>query len=685
MLHPCSKKRSRPGLTTLFLGVLVAFAAACGLSAPTPTPKFSALTMDPTAFVSASLDEQILRSNTIVRASLLSAAAGVETVPSDPGVNPTYRPVQELKFRIHEYLEGSGSAELVVVVPGDHTYMTEAEARQSAETAVSQRNTAWDGREGVLFLNTLQLTYAANGASDTSGASQPEDASVFTLTLSNQGAQSNWEYAIDTLSRAWLPARDAGGAAGQSSEASGTMFITDGSQSPPPVVSLAELRSRITEIDAMLKAGEGIEGYEDCIYHKLTRERHYRNDPYVPPLYSITLNSGSPAGIEIYRETILEQFPNYFAFWLSGPDMEFFQASIADDDSSAQNGYDHTLVTLRPFPAGEYQVFYNWQHWDDIPCNFKPADAYDDWTVKVIAPSGTMHEAFFDPADGSGVVGFSADVGRLEPRELSSGNSVTAVQSLLWNGGSVALTLEPYLFLSGQSLDFIALDGSVALTLEVSAATADSAAGSLTWALAQQPWQDGDRLMLRIRQSVTSEPATPTPAMPEPTATPIPPTPELTATPEPATPTPEPATPTPEPATPTPEPATATPPPTPTPTPAPATPTPVPLSPPPVPSGLAASASGADSVALSWTALAGASHYGVYRYFPASSELPAFWGKVSENVAEASYTVTGLDCETEYHYGIAAHGDGVTYSASWGPGFSDPVAVTTGACSGPGT
>ena len=669
MLHSCSKKRSCPGLTVLFLGVLMAFAAACGLSAPTPTPKFSALTMDPTAFVSASLDEQILRSNTIVRASLLSAAAGVETVPSDPGVNPTYRPVQELKFRIHEYLEGSGPAESVVVVPGDHTYMTEAEARRSAEAAVSQRNTAWDGREGVLFLNTLQLTYAANGASDASGASQPEDASVFTLTLANQGAQSNWEYTIDTLSRAWLPAQDAGGAAGQSSEASGTMFITDGSQSPPPVVSLAELRSRITEIDAMLKAGEGIEGYEDCIYHKLTRERHYRNDPYVPPLYSITLNSGSPAGIEIYRETILEQFPNYFAFWLSGPDMEFFQASIADDDSSAQNGYDHTLVTLRPFPAGEYQVFYNWQHWDDISCNFKPVDAYDDWTVKVIAPSGTMHEAFFDPADDSGVVGFSTDAGRLEPEEFSAGNSVTAVKSLLWEGGSVALTLEPYLFLGGQALDFIALDGSVALTLEVSAATADSAAGSLTWTLAQQPWRDGDRLMLRIRQSVTPVPAVPTPAAPEPTTTP-----------EPATPTPEPApsaTPEPATATPAPEPATATP--------EPATPTPVPLSAPPVPSGLAASASGSDSVALSWTPLAGASHYGVYRYFPASSELPAFWGKVSENVPEASYTVTGLDCETEYHYGIAAHGDGVTYSASWGPGFSDPVAVTTGACPGPGT
>ena len=170
------------------------------------------------------------------------------------------------------------------------------------------------------------------------------------------------------------------------------------------------------------------------------------------------------------------------------------------------------------------------------------------------------------------------------------------------------------------------------------------------------------------------------PSEPVETATP---TPELaaTATPEPgstATPAPEPTDPpAPPAATATPEPATATP--------EPATPTPVSLNAPPTPSGLAASASGADSVVLSWTALAGASHYGVYRYFPARSELPAFWGKVSENVPEASYTVTGLDCETEYHYGIAAHGDGVTYSASWGPGFSDPVAVTTGACPGPGT
>ena len=149
----------------------------------------------------------------------------------------------------------------------------------------------------------------------------------------------------------------------------------------------------------------------------------------------------------------------------------------------------------------------------------------------------------------------------------------------------------------------------------------------------------------------------------EPTATPVPTT---TATPVPPTGTPEP------------DPATATP------VPPAATATPVPPTA-PVPSGLTATASGSDSIVLSWTPLAGASRYGVYRQFQATSDFPSHWGKVSERVTSASYTVTGLACGTTYHYGIAAYGDGVTYAASWSASYSAPVSATTGACDGPGS
>ena len=190
------KAKWQPVLFIMLLGLITVLSAACGLSEPTPTREYQAATMDPSAFVSPSLDEQILRSDTIVRASLQSAAAGVETVPSGPGVAPTYRPVQELRFQILEYLEGSGPGVFAVVVRGDRTFLTEAEARQTADAALARRNTSWDDREGVLFLKAIDLTYATGGGTE---ARNSGSEAAYAFTLSNQGAQSGWEYTRSTL------------------------------------------------------------------------------------------------------------------------------------------------------------------------------------------------------------------------------------------------------------------------------------------------------------------------------------------------------------------------------------------------------------------------------------------------------------------------------------------------------
>ena len=49
-------------------------------------------------------------------------------------------------------------------------------------------------------------------------------------------------------------------------------------------------------------------------------------------------------------------------------------------------------------------------------------------------------------------------------------------------------------------MDFIALDGSVALTLDVADATVDAPNNTLSWPVVSQPWQSGNKLMLRIRE-----------------------------------------------------------------------------------------------------------------------------------------------------------------------------------------
>ena len=107
------------------------------------------------------------------------------------------------------------------------------------------------------------------------------------------------------------------------------------------------------------------------------------------------------------------------------------------------------------------------------------------------------------------------------------------LRALIWRSNSVVLMLDDYVSLSGQALDFIELDGSIDTSLDIADATVNQTAATWTWSVASQPWDDGDLLMLRVRDSSVTPPPPPPPATPTPTptATPIPPT----ATPTPAT------------------------------------------------------------------------------------------------------------------------------------------------------
>ncbi len=53
-------------------------------------------------------------------------------------------------------------------------------------------------------------------------------------------------------------------------------------------------------------------------------------------------------------------------------------------------------------------------------------------------------------------------------------------------------------------MDFIELDGSVPLSLNIDDATIDAANHTLSWTVSEQPWHDGDKLMLRIREALSA-------------------------------------------------------------------------------------------------------------------------------------------------------------------------------------
>ena len=61
------------------------------------------------------------------------------------------------------------------------------------------------------------------------------------------------------------------------------------------------------------------------------------------------------------------------------------------------------------------------------------------------------------------------------------------------------LKLTPHNALVGRVVDFIELDGTVSLSLIVDDATVDAVNNTLSWTVASQPWEDGDQLMVRIR------------------------------------------------------------------------------------------------------------------------------------------------------------------------------------------
>ena len=157
------------------------------------------------------------------------------------------------------------------------------------------------------------------------------------------------------------------------------------------------------------------------------------------------------------------------------------------------------MVSARPLPTGAYKFHLN--HRD---VHFVPCDGYTtryEWTVTVNAPEGTLHEAFFDPVTVGSAVAADGANGVLKPASFTDVNgAATTIERIAWESGTVKIELTPHTGLGGHVVDFIELDGRASLSLNVDDATVDSANDTLSWVVASQPWEDGDTLMLRIRE-----------------------------------------------------------------------------------------------------------------------------------------------------------------------------------------
>lgn len=443
--------------------------------------------------VAPSLEEQIFDalgsdSMVIVRATFVSLTAKAETISGPPA---TYLPIHELRFNVHEYLEGSGPKEIVVVVRNNYNFDDRNRALGYAEHAESKRNNTWDNQEAVLFVELSQP-----------GTSSATGSPVMTAEFMIENPRaSEWDYTIDSeLTLVWLPAQ--GSARGAVSET--TEFVTDGAQTPPSTITLGELKAEIAALRAELETGGNTIGVKLCIANRILRERQDRAYGLEPSQVGETLASGLAAGTNVFKFDDRERFKidgrweRGYHGWVIGPDAVLFEAVTIDDDDKWWTGYNLGFSTARPLPAGEYRLHYVYRPSNRHPCKFKPYDSYADWTVTVTAPAGTVHEAFFDPVDIGSGVGADASNGVLEPTAFKVGQVSASLQSLKWEGGSTTLNLSAAVSMSGHALDFIALDGTIAHSLDGGAAAVSGS--TLTWSVATQPWQAGDKLMLRIRQ-----------------------------------------------------------------------------------------------------------------------------------------------------------------------------------------
>ena len=470
-------------------------------STPKPTPLPTEEPIEHKVFrldTPPTLDWQIVDSQTIVVATLITATAGTEATKVTPA---RYRPAHVLQFRAGQYLKGSGPNQFTVMVVDrtkeGPTFSAQSDALTEANRTLAERNTEWDSRPGVLFLEGPE-TSVSGGATGASGTT-----STFRLTNNDLLDQDPFLYSIDTLSRSWLP--DATSSESGASRTSETpqQFITDGASNPPPVILITALQNRINEIQAKLDAGDGSSAFVNCVERVLKRPWWYE-DWEPGQIHTGTLESGMPSGSEFGSRKVPSdtRYRTIWKFTAEDNTADLFTIHPIDPQPG-ERGYTNSYRATRPLIAGTYELRKHGVSKSHELCNFvrtHDTPGYTPFVVTVTAPTGTLHEAFFDPVTVGTAVKADGSNGVLKPTSFTVDGTATELTSLEWSSNEVVVTLDPHVSLSGYVLEFIELDGSVSLSLNAADATVDGGAGTYSWSMTSQPWADGDKLLVRIRE-----------------------------------------------------------------------------------------------------------------------------------------------------------------------------------------
>ncbi len=486
-----------------------------GSQLPTPASGvFGEASVAPLPYLgAASLEERILRYPTIVRAMLNRVTT--ETIKAGGYWEGKYVNIARFHLTVSEYLNGSGGTNIVAVWGSAETYDSQGDAENARATLTDDRDTQWDDVEAVFLLkNEPWEMFNAAKATDTYYTAEGGD-------FSGDDYMSIGSRYV----RLWLPTAPTSTGSGDDKR-----FLLE-AQVEPSTISLGDLKAKIAAINAEINAGDGTEAYRKCVavkYLRLRLESHAqlegrKNTSRAEDVAHI-MEAGAPASTVIYEDEAVGDYPDRktSTTWLEGRDAALFEVidgttfepwdSNYDGDLEAGVDwirYQQMLRNVRPLPGGTYT--FNIKDLGDIgvPCNDVLTH---EWTVTVTTLNGVLHELFFDPVtlrqaqSRPSAVGADGTNGVLKLAAFTDGNGRSAtISSISYEAGTVELGVTPGDALADQIADIIELDGTVSLSLDVADATVDPStgsgqAGTLSWSVSTQPWEDGDLLMVRIRE-----------------------------------------------------------------------------------------------------------------------------------------------------------------------------------------
>ncbi len=496
---------------------------ACSVAAPCSAPgRETEDREDETAFVAPvpyihsgvqRMETSIMESDLIARVRLKSVETGVWD--NEDG---TYSAYQNFDLTVLEHLKGTSPSRIGALRFARPPYEQRSNVETRSLELDAERDAQWDDREAIVFLQLpaeeLQTGNRYILASD--------------WTWDNIG-NDDWYSLYSRYRRVWLPA--VSGESGSSGDGqrfltalppSATGGATGSSEADAETITLGEIKALIVSVEAELSAGDDPAAMRQCVnrkYQYLRNKANYlaenKGRQYTNYETEHEFQSGLPANTVIFNTlsrnyaygsgvTRLEGDSTFTGSVVPVLKFIFVPPELIDENEDGtidRVRYEERIETVRPLASGVYNLVLNEPGFFKI-CNFVETS---DWTLKVTAPDGTLHELFFDPVTvGSTVVADSTN-GVLKPASFTASNGASAtIHSISYEAGTVEVGVTPDGALAGQVLEFIELDGTMSLSLDVADATGDAAtgsgrAGTLSWSVESQPWEDGDMLMVRIR------------------------------------------------------------------------------------------------------------------------------------------------------------------------------------------